>query len=274
MNRSDDRRHRLRDLRDDRRRYDHSKPRKGPAGKVIVMLVLVGVVGLVVSRAGCNATVQQAHSLPAKKSLAKLKPADLQQQTAEYGIEGGAVAAMKVISASKQIATGPADDAPEPEVKATRDGFVVTRVRSVSPHVLPRDREQAIDEAKAEARRLLVEQGKVPPGEWKLAHGKVTDVPPDDKVREAWEKGGLGTDRGWVEIDEVTLASDTIRGERAKDRTAQAGFWFGTAFLGLLAAYGFLRLDMWTKGYLTLVLGVVVGAVVVAGVIGLGLLIW
>lgn len=277
MNRYDDRRHRLRDLRDDRRSYDPRKPaRKGPAGKVIVMLVLVGVVGMVVSRAGCNASVQQAHSLPAKKSLAKLRPAELQQQTAEYGIEGGAAAGMKVINASKQIATGPADDAPEPEVKTTRDGFVVTKVRSTSPHVLPRDREQAVEEAKAEARRLLVEQGKVPPGEWKLTFDplKVRDIPPDEKVKEAWDKGGLGTDRGWVEIDEVTLSSDTIRAERAKDRTAQAGFWFGTAFLGLLAAYGFLRLDMWTKGYLTLVLGVVVGAIVVAAVIGLGVLIW
>lgn len=274
MSRFNDR-HRLRDLRDDRRGYaDHRRPpKKGQAGKVIWIVALVAVTGLVVSRAGCHAT-PSAQTLPPKKSLASLKPKDLQQQTAEYGIEGGAVAGMKVVNASKAVDQHPLDPS-DSKVVDTIGGVVVRNVRSPTPHVLPRDREQAVQEAVAEARRVLIEQGKAPPGDWKVSFDldKVRDVQPDEAVRKEWEKIGL-SDRGWVEIDEVTLSHDTLRQERAKERTAQAGFWFGTAFLGLLAAYGFLRLDMWTKGYLTLILGVIVGVIVVGAIVGLGLLIW
>lgn len=274
MNRHNDR-HRLRDLRDDRRSYDPRRPaKKGSVAKVLWIVGLVAIASLFVSRMGCRADVQQANTLPPKKSLAGLKPKELQQQTAEYGIEGGAAAGMAALNASKGV-DAPAADAPEPEVRVTNGGFVVLRVRSPSPHVLPRDREQAVEEAKAEARRILVEQGRVPAGNWKVTFDpdKVRDVKPEKTLREAWNENGLGTDRGWVEIDEVSLSHDTLRQERAKDRTAQAGFWFGTVFLGLLAAFGFLRLDMWTKGYLTLILGVVVGGAVVAGVVTLGLLV-
>jgi hypothetical protein len=266
---------RLRDLRDDRRSYDPRRPsKKGSVAKVLWIVGLVTVASLFVSRMGCAARVEQANTLPPKKSLAGLKPKDLQQQTAEHGIEGGAAAGMAVVNAAKGL-DAPAADAPEPEVRVTTGGFVVLRVRSSTPHVLPRDREQAIEEAKAEARKVLVEQGRVPAGNWKVSFDpdKVRDVAATDGEKKAWEENGLGSDRGWVEIEEVSLSHDTLRQERAKERTGQAGFWFGTVFLGLLAAYGFLRLDMWTKGYLTLILGVAVGGAVVAGIVALGLLV-
>ena len=272
MNRHNDR---LRDLRDDRRAYhDSRKPaRKGQVGKVLAILAVVAVAGIVASRAGCRAE-PSVQTLPPKKALAGLKPKDLQQQTAEYGIEGGAIAGMKVVATTTQP-TDITGEAADPEVVVTTAGFVVKKVRSPRPHVLSTDRETAVREAEAEARRVLVAKGYVTANEWKVSFSPnaVHNVPPTESVQKEWEAKGLGTDRGWVEIDEVTLAHDTVRGERAKDRTAQAGFWFGTAFLGLLAAYGFLRLDMWTKGYLTLVLGIVVGAVVVAAVIGLAVLV-
>lgn len=275
MSRSNDRLRDLRDLRDDRRRYNDARkpPRKGQVGKVVWLVALVAVTGMIVSRAGCHAT-PSVQTLPPKKALASLRPKDLQQQTAEYGIEGGAIAGKKAVDAAKAVDAS-AIDTPDPEVKETDGGFVVLKVRSPNPHVLPGQREQAVQEAVAEARRVLVEKGKAPPGDWKLTFdsAKVRDVPPEKSVKEEWKKIGL-EDRGWVEIDEVTLTHDTLRQERAKARTAQAGFWFGTAFLGLLAAYGFLRLDMWTKGYLTLILGIVVGVVVVGAIIGLGVLIW
>lgn len=274
MNRYNDR-HRLRDLRDNRRAYpDSRKPaRKGHVGKVLAILAVVAVAGIVVSRTGCRGE-QSAQTLPPKKQLAGLKPKELQQQTAEYGIEGGAVAGMKIVANANEPVDVTGEYTP-PEPSVTSGGFVVKKVRSVRPHVLPADRDQAIREAEGEARRILVEKGYVTANEWKVSYqpNAVRDIPPTESVQKEWEAKGLGTDRGWVEIDEVTLSHDTVRAERAKDRSAQAGFWFGTAFLGLLAAYGFLRLDMWTKGYLTLALGIVVGAVVVAAVIGLAVLV-
>ena len=273
MNRHNDR-PRLRDLRDDRRGY-HTQPkpaRKGHVGKVFAILAVVMVVGIVTSRMGCQADV--AKTLPPKKQLASLKPKDLQQQTAEYGIEGGAIVGKEAAAKANEPInlTGEPTD---PEATVTNAGYVVKKVRSVYPH-MPADRDTALREAEAEARRVLVEKGYVRANEWKVSYSPaaVHDIPPSKSVQDQWEANNLGTDRVWVEIDEVTLTHDTVRGERAKDRVAQVGFWFGTAFLALLAAYGFLRLDMWTKGYLTLALGIAVGGIVVAAVVGLGFLVF
>ncbi len=272
---------RLRDLRDDRRGYyAHPKPaRKGHVGKVFAILAVVMVVGVVTSRMGCQADV--AKTLPPKKQLASLKPKDLQQQTAEYGIEGGAIVGRDGVAAAAAAVNEPINltgEHPEPKAEVTNAGFVVRKVRSPRPHALPAGRDDAIREAEQVARLTLEKEGYLPPGakDWKVSHNPkgVTEIPLSESAQKEWEAKNLGAVPGWVEIDEVTLTHDTVRGERAKDRAAQAGFWFGTAFLALLAAYGFLRLDMWTKGYLTLVLGVVVGAIVVAAVVVLGLLVF
>lgn len=282
MNRYDDRyrdrdRHRLRDLRDVRRA---SAPagggKRGLAAKVFGIILVVGIAGFAVSRFTGKADVQP---LPPKKPLAGLKAKELQEQVSLHGIEGGAAAGKRAVDADRRINVD-AGAVPEPEVVTTNSGYVVRGARSVDPYVLPRDRKQAVDDALAVARRTLEKAG-VPPGNWALAFDpddkdrlKVRDIAPDEKVRAAWEANGLGADRGWVEIEEVTLTHDSLRQERAAGRTAEASFWFGTIFLVLLAAYGFLRLDLWTKGYLTLALGLVVGAATVAAILGLGLLVF
>lgn len=286
MNRYDDRyrdrdrdrdRHRLRDLRDVRR--DAPSGKRGLAAKVFGILLVVGIAGFAVSRFTAKSDVQP---LPPKKPLAGLKAKELQQQVSLHGIEGGARAGMDRLAADKRINAGDAAAVPEPEVVPTLNGYVVRGVRSENPYVLPRDRKQAVDDALAVARRTLTEKAGVPPGNWSLAFDpdnekdrlKVRDITPTDEVKRAWETSGLGADRGWVELEEVTLTHDSLRQERARGRTAEAGFWFGTAFLVLLAAYGFLRLDLWTKGYLSLVIGLIVGAVTVAAILGLGLLVF
>jgi hypothetical protein len=289
MNRYDDRhrdrdRHRLRDLRDVRRDATGVGKRGGLAAKVFGIILVVGIAGFAVSRfASKTADVQP---LPPKKPLAGLKAKELQQQASQYGIEGGARAGMDRLAAderiNKQITAGDAAAVPEPKVVTTNSGYVVRGVRSENPYVLPRDRRQAVDDALAVARQTLIEKGGVPPGKWSLAFDpdsekdrvKVREITPTKEVKDRWVESGLEADRGWVEIEEVTLTHDSLRQERATGRTAEAGFWFGTVFLVLLAGYGFLRLDLWTKGYLTLVLGLIVGVVTVAAVLGLGLLVF
>lgn len=282
MNRYDDRPRdprRLRDLRDGRRdAAPAAGSKRGLVAKVFWIAVVVGVAGVTVSQFAHRPADPQP--LPKKQPLAGLKAKDLQQQATEWGIEGGAVAGKKAVASDRRINAG--DTPSEPEVVQTANGFVVKGVRSENPYVLPQDRKKAIDDALTVARHTLIEKGYVAPGNWSFTFDpdtdrdrpKVHDVPPTDDVRKKWEESRLGTDRGWVEIEEVTLTHDTLRQERAKGRTAEAGFWFGTVFFALLAVYGFLRLDMWTKGYLTLVLGLVVGAVTVAAILGLGLLVF
>ena len=270
MNRSDDRNA----SRDPRKGIAPPVRRpKGLVSRLLLIVAVVGVAGFAVSRFAAR---PDAHPLPAKKPLASLKPKDLQQQATEYGIAEGAKAGVSGVSNLKRInatALAPA----EPEVTVTDREIVIRGVRSANPHVLPKDRGQAEQEALSEARRILIEKGYMPakagPTEWPLEVADSKDVAAQEETKKAWAKEGLDDGRGWVEID-AKVSHDTLRKERAKGRTAEVGFWFGTAFLVLLGGYGFLRLDMWTKGYLTLVLGLVVGAAAIGGVVALGLLVF
>ncbi|MGL4420774.1 MAG: hypothetical protein ACRCZF_08940 [Gemmataceae bacterium] len=83
---------------------------------------------------------------------------------------------------------------------------------------------------------------------------------------ETFKKSGLDPQRVWVEVD-VELSTSQVQQLRRTERvtdTARAG---GFLFAVILAIYGFLRLDAWTKGYLTGFLGLgaiglVIGAVI------------
>ena len=81
---------------------------------------------------------------------------------------------------------------------------------------------------------------------------------------------GVIEGRGWAVVD-VQTSEQAIRAERSKVRFHQIGFWVGAGFLILLTGYGFLRLDAWTKGYLTTALGVVAVLLVGGGILAMAL---
>jgi hypothetical protein len=67
----------------------------------------------------------------------------------------------------------------------------------------------------------------------------------------------------------VQTSEEAIRKERAKARFGQIGFWVGAGFLTLIVGYGFLRLDMWTKGYITTALGVLAVLLLGGGILAM-----
>jgi hypothetical protein len=68
--------------------------------------------------------------------------------------------------------------------------------------------------------------------------------------RLALQKSPAGSDRVFVRLD-IEVSEDQVRQLRAGERVG-TGFQYGAVvFAALLAIYGFLRLDAWTKGYLT-----------------------
>jgi hypothetical protein len=66
----------------------------------------------------------------------------------------------------------------------------------------------------------------------------------------ALDNSKAGSNRMYVRLD-IEVSEDQVRQLRAGERVS-TGFQYGAVlFAALLAIYGFLRLDAWTKGYLT-----------------------
>ena len=256
------------------------KPRVASGVWVVVALAVTGLVGSWMLPRPAEA-VTDADPLPPQKPLASLKAKDAQRQVALYGIEGGAKAQVAAASAVEPF-DGSEENRVKPRVTLSPDRteVVVKGVLSGNFHPHPAKNELADEDVRTEVRRLLVAQKLVPAKagpDWPVEITARREVPPTSEQKAKW----LGDDslrdgaedRGWLNAD-ARVSLDALRVETANAHTAKAGFWFGTAFLVLLAGYGFLRLDMWTKGYLTLVLGLVVGAAAVGGVIALGFLVF
>lgn len=73
---------------------------------------------------------------------------------------------------------------------------------------------------------------------------------PTEAEREEFKKNGVDANRVYVEYD-LQVTSDQVREMRTRDRVAiTLRVMFGAAFAAL-AVFVFLRLDEWTKGYLT-----------------------
>lgn len=78
----------------------------------------------------------------------------------------------------------------------------------------------------------------------------IREEQPSEAIKAEWKDKGLDAKRLWVKID-VDVSEDQVRQLRAGERVS-TGFQYGAVlFASLLAVYGFLRLDAWTKGYLT-----------------------
>lgn len=100
--------------------------------------------------------------------------------------------------------------------------------------------------------------------------GEVREILPSESEKEAIRASGLNSNVRWVEID-LELTESQVQKLRSAERVTDA-FRMGALLFALIAAvYGFLRLDQWTKGYLTMWLGLGAGAaVVVAALMLLG----
>lgn len=179
-------------------------------------------------------------------------------------------------------------EAPEPEAPApTREKLVAAKVpaatqpairlsaiRSKNPHPT---KEQAIADALIVARTELMKQLDLldPPIHTRPSmvtmkqnylKGEPREILPTEEEKSAIRANNLNPNVRWVEID-LELTDDQIQKLRSAERVTDGFRVAGLLFALIAAGYGFLRLDQWTKGYLTLWLGLGAGAAVI--VVGL-----
>ncbi len=101
-----------------------------------------------------------------------------------------------------------------------------------------------------------------------IKKGSVREIQPTADLQEKWKKENVNADRSWVEFD-VELSVSQIQQLRAGDRVNDGFRGAGVLLAVIVAAFGFLRIDAWSKGYLTNWLAI--AAVVAAGLVALAL---
>lgn len=83
-----------------------------------------------------------------------------------------------------------------------------------------------------------------------VRRGSEQIIYPTDTVKDEWRASKLDPNRVWMQLD-VEVSEEQIQSLRSGDRVS-GGFRGAGVVLALLAAvYGFLRLDAWSRGYLT-----------------------
>jgi hypothetical protein len=229
--------------------------------------------------------------------MSGMSPHRLQTYAADKGVLGGAAAAQKELAAAHPAPPGAPDlnrtvpvnanlsrdrghaeavavvsDRPGGEsVPGSQTPAIRLHVRSHGAHT---SKEQALNDAVIVAQEQIKEALKSldPPVNVKPSWEKVRyqylkpesvkEVQPSEADKDAWKAANLDTSRVWVDID-VEVSEDQVRELRADHRVGTAGWVGAVGFLLVLALYGFLRLDAWTRGYLTT--GLAVGIAVAVG---------
>lgn len=227
------------------------------------MFATIAAIAVLLAAGGCGA--KQAAIIPAQRNLTEIKkPRDLSEHVLLRGLEGGAKAGRKELEDAKRAAVVSLDDldslaSTTPEVVELRGEVQVIGARCVLPF---RDRDEAVHDAIEAARVALKDhyRGLDIPKDKLVVMSKQFEEP-SDAVKQLWEKSNLETDRVWASVT-VKTSDETIREARSKSRLLSGGLAALAAFLLLGIAYGFLRLDTMTKGYLTLLLSMLAGALV------------
>lgn len=140
----------------------------------------------------------------------------------------------------------------------------VAGVKSRSPQTTP---EKALTDALEAARDEIMHKLRAldPPVYAKPSLAKVrseylkkdsiVEEHPTEAVKAEWKANKLDTNRSWVIID-CELTEKQVQRLRANDRVNDGLRGAGLVMVLCIAAYGFLRVDAWTKGYLTIWLAV------------------
>jgi len=211
---------------------------------------------------------------PRPEPLSKMSAKRLQLHSADNGVMGGARAAEQTMTVSITTTTDRAPSITPDPINDSTTSARFARIRSETPH---KTKDKAMSDALEVARQKIVDHLKQldPPvvaaptiddvRHKYLKPESVVEVLPTENVKAAWVESKLEPNRMWVEID-VEVTDDHVRELRAKDRFGSIGWVAAGAFVLLTALFGFLRVDAWTRGYLTTIL-----AVVAAGLAGGGL---
>jgi len=283
-------RHHERDRRD--RRAEQAPPtRSGSGFRFFWLVVAAGIASFAMLRFQTDRSVAVPPNI---KPLANASIRDIHTQASAQGVLGGVEAFTKnrpklpLAEADGPTvyvsATARADHRTDPQLQ-------VLPMNGKSPHVAVRvehiqgtglTREDAIVNAVKTAREKLAEVlrsldppiVRIPPEyvirkEFVLPEG-IRELTPSQEMKDLWKANGLDKNRQLVEVD-IEVSEEQLRGLHGHHRMLGAA-WIGAVGLAvLLTVYGFLRIDAWTKGYLTTTLGItatlLIGGVITAAVI-------
>jgi len=214
---------------------------------------------------------------PTVKPLARMSARDASQQVSIEGILGGARAGQEIIA---KRPSNPNRETPTVYISTAAGSSLhndpkvyVSNIQGNHPHVAVRlervrsegayrTREEAIADACRVARGRLVDvlRGLQPSIEWLppdlsiqneyMLANSVREIAPDADTKARWVANGLESDRIWVELD-IEVSEDQLRALRGKQRITSISWYVGGLFAFLLAWLLFVKLDGYTKGYLT-----------------------
>lgn len=233
---------------------------------------------------GCGA---QPTPLPPREvdpTKASLK--ELQAGTAQSAVAAGANAGQKMLVATNApVAVKAVEPVAEPSIFKTAVTIVrhdaaaesksgplirITGIRSDKPQA---NRERALTDALQVAQTRIQEQllQLDPPVQAKptlatirhdyLKNNSVREVLPTAEEKEKLKASGIDANRLWVSLD-VELTDAQVQTLRSGDRVSDGLRGSGILFTLIAAVYGFLRLDLLTKGYFTAWLAVLAAILV------------
>jgi hypothetical protein len=270
----------------------HSCCRRGGAGKRLLYILAVGVVVAAAVSVFRSSSDRYVSPPPAPARMANMSASKLQRHAAENGIVAGAAAAERELAArpaplpdpDRTVPVNvPAPRDPEPVAVAVRPAAdsspgrpkPAIKLTGVKSDRLHPNKEMALNDALTSAGkkirdelRALDSPVEAHPGwakvkEEYLRSESVRYIPPSDAEKKALADEGIdGTHMVWAEID-VEVTDGQVRELRSEDRVGTTGLVAAVGFVVVLAVFGFLRLDAWTKGYLTG--GLAVAVVAAAG---------
>jgi hypothetical protein len=278
----------------------HRRPccsRRGGAGKRVLYILAVGVVVAAAVSMFRGRSDRYVSPPPGPARMSGMSASRLQDYAADRAIVGGAAAAEKVLATqvahqNERPEPGEGDGSPNRTVTIStpvardRDAERVTDLGKSKPAIKLKvtsdkpytSRDMALNDALIKAGEGIRDALKTlnPPVEahpgWAkvkadyLRPESVRYIEPTPEQKQAWAKDGErridDTNRYWAEI-EVELTDSDIRELRSEHRIGAGGVVAAVGFVLVLALFGFLRLDAWTKGYLTG--GLAVAVVAAAG---------
>ncbi|HET6576644.1 MAG TPA: hypothetical protein VFG68_23805 [Fimbriiglobus sp.] len=262
----------------------HCRSRRGGAGKRVLYILAVGVVVAAAVSLFRSSSDHYVSPPPAPARMAGMSASKLQGYAADRGIVGGAAAAERELAArptdpdrtvpvSVEVSR-PAETArPVVELSPGKSKPAI-KVRAKSDKLRP-NRDMALSDALINAGKKIHEELRSldPPVEAHPGWAKVkADYLRPDSVRYTGpskedlkalaDQGIDGTHMVWAEID-AEVTDGQVRELRSEQRVGSGGLVAAVGFVLVLALFGFLRLDAWTKGYLTG--GLAVAVVAAAG---------
>jgi len=229
----------------------------------------------IVAASGCGKPSQpaQVRAVATKLNMERASSKEIREFTATSGVIAGAKAGQAMLP-----------PVPMPTLRTVQQEIVIVpkapvasstirvHVKSEKPYTR---KEAAFTDALTVARIEVMKQLEMldPPVHARpsmvamrndyLRKDSVVEKNPTDSERAEWVANKLDPNRVWVEVD-IELNDYQIQQLRSSERV-NIGFRVGgVIFVMALAISGFLRLDEWTRGYLTVWLAV--GAFTIVGI--------